>query len=70
MEKFLKKGHLDIIAQFKAIQVVNTTPQDIHPNLQLVLCKHQLVFETLQCLPTSHGDHDHGIPLIIGSQTP
>jgi hypothetical protein len=49
---------------------VDTTPQEIHPDLQLVLSKHQQVFETPQGLPPSHGEHDHGIPLIPGSQPP
>jgi hypothetical protein len=46
MEKLLKKGHSGIIAQFNAIQVVDTPPQEIHLDLQLVLSKHQQVFET------------------------
>jgi hypothetical protein len=29
-----------------------------------------LVFETPQGLPPSHGEHDHGIPLILGIQPP
>jgi hypothetical protein len=51
MEKPLKKGHSDIIAQFNAIQVVDSPPQEIHPDLQMVLSKHQQVFETPCGLP-------------------
>ena len=70
MEKLLKKGHSGIIAQFNAIQVVDTSPHKIHPNLQLVLTKHKSIFDTTQGLSPSCGEHDHGIPLISGSQPP
>jgi hypothetical protein len=70
MEKLLKKGHSGIISQFNAIQVMESLTQEIHPDLQLVLNKHHQVFETPKGLPPSHGEHDHGIPLIPGSQPP
>jgi hypothetical protein len=70
MEKLLKKGHSGIISQFNAIQVMDNPTQEIHPDLQLVLDKHHQVFETPKGLPPSRGEHDHGIPLIPGSQPP
>jgi hypothetical protein len=45
MDKLLKRGHSSIIAQFNAIQVVETTPLRIHPDFRLVLSKNQHVFE-------------------------
>lgn len=42
----------------------------MHLDLQMVLNKHKLVFETPYVLPPSHGEHDHGIPLILGSLPP
>ena len=33
MENLLNKGHLGVIAQYNSIQVVDTPPQEIHPNL-------------------------------------
>jgi hypothetical protein len=41
MEKLLKKGHLSIISQFNAHPIYGQPPQKIHPDLQLVLNKHQ-----------------------------
>jgi hypothetical protein len=70
MEKLLKKDHYDIISQFNSIQVMEILTQEIHPDLQLVLKKHHQVFETPKGLPPSRGEHDHGIPLILGSQQP
>ena len=64
MEKLLKKGHLGIIAQFNAIQVMESPTQEINPNLQCIPDKHHPVFETPKGLPLSHGEHNHGIPLI------
>jgi hypothetical protein len=43
---------------------------EIHPELQQVLDKHRHVFETPKSSPPSQGQHDHGIPLIPGSQPP
>jgi hypothetical protein len=70
MEILLKKYHWGIISQFNVIQVVVTPPWDIHPDLQLFLSKHQQVFETPCGLLSSHGEHYHGIPLVLGSQPP
>lgn len=70
MEKLLKKGHSNIISQFNAIQVMKSPTQEIHPYLQPVLDKPNQVFDTLKCSPTSHEEHDHSIPLILGSQQP
>ena len=70
MEKLLKKGYSGIIAQFNAIQVLDSQTQEVHADLQLVLNKHQQVFEIPKNLPPSRGEHDHGIPLILGSQPP
>jgi hypothetical protein len=44
MDKLLKKGHSGIIAQFHAIQILDSPTQEVHPDLQLVLNKHQRVF--------------------------
>jgi hypothetical protein len=68
MEKLLKKGHSNVIAQLHAIQATKTpsVPQD----LQTILSKHQVVFSTPQGLPPSHGFHDHSIPLVPGSLPP
>jgi hypothetical protein len=68
--ELLNEDHLGVIAQFNAIHVVGTTPQDIHPDFQLVLSKHQHVFEPPKYLPSSCGEHHHGIPLILGTQPP
>jgi len=46
MEKLLKKGHHGVIAQINSIQVHNQSSPTIHLNMQLVLDKHQMVFET------------------------
>jgi hypothetical protein len=70
MEKLLKKGHLGIVAQFHAIQAFETPSQPIHPNMQLVLAKHQSVFETFEGLPPSQGEHNHFIPFIPSSLPP
>jgi hypothetical protein len=61
MENILKKGHSGIVAQFHAIQAFETPSQPIHPDMQLVLAKHQSIFETPQGLPPSQGEHDHSI---------
>jgi hypothetical protein len=68
MEKIFKKGHSGIIAQLHSIQVVETPY--VHPNLQAILSKHQVIFSTPQGLPSSRGVHDHSIPLIPGSLHP
>lgn len=70
MEKLLKKCYSRSIAQFNAIQVLDSPTQEVHTDLQLVLNKHQKVFEIPNNLPPSRGEHDHGIPLIPGSQPP
>jgi hypothetical protein len=68
MKKMLKKGHSGVIAQLHTIHAIETlsVPQD----LQSILSKHQLVFSTPQRIPSSHGIHDHSIPLIRGSLPP
>ena len=38
--------------------------------MQVILTKHQQAFHTPRGLPTSRGEHDHGIPLIPSSQPP
>ena len=70
MEKILKKGHFDIIAQFHAIQRVEELQPKIPDDLQQVFDNHQQVFGTPKGLPPSRGEHDHEIPLILGSQPP
>jgi hypothetical protein len=53
MEKLLKRGHYGIIAQLHAIHVFEDSSSPIHSNLQLVLDKHQQVFE----LPQEYHPH-------------
>jgi len=45
MEKLLKKGHSDIIFQLHAIQSIETPSPTIYPDIQIILSKHQNVFE-------------------------
>jgi hypothetical protein len=68
MEKLLKKGHSNVIAQLHAIQATETPP--VLHGLQALLSKHQMVFSTPQGLPPSHGVHDHSIPLVPRSLPP
>jgi hypothetical protein len=70
MEKLLKKGHHGVISQLNAIQVQDQSSPAVHPDLQLVLDKHHRVFETPTDLPPSRGEHDHHIPLLLGSHPP
>jgi hypothetical protein len=70
MEKLLKKGHSGIIAQFHAIQVMEPSQQAIHPHMQQVISQYHIVFESPKGLPPSCGEHDHSIPLLLGSQPP
>jgi hypothetical protein len=44
MENFLHKGHSGIISQLHSIHVVETP--SMHPNLQVILSKHQAIFST------------------------
>jgi hypothetical protein len=62
MEKLLKKDHSDIVAQLHSIQAVETP--SMHPDLQAILSKHQVVFSTPPRLLSSRGVHDHSIPLV------
>ena len=48
MGKLLKNGKLGIVSQFHDIQAFETPSQPIPPDMQLVLSKHQSVFETPQ----------------------
>ena len=68
MEKLLKKAHSSIITQFNTIQVLDNLTPNICPNLQMALNKHHQVFETSRGVPSSCGENDHVIPLILGSQ--
>jgi hypothetical protein len=68
MEKLLKKGHSDVIAQLHAIQATEIPP--VPQDLQALLSKHQTVFSTPQGLPPSCGVHDHSIPLVPGILPP
>jgi hypothetical protein len=70
MEKLLKKGHHCLIAQFNVIQVTDQASQVVPPSLQLILEKYPKVFEVPTTLPPSRGEHDHIIPLLMGSQPP
>jgi hypothetical protein len=62
MENILKKIHSGIITQIHCIQAIEIP--SVHPNLQYILSKHQVVFST------SRGVHDNSIPLISGNLTP
>jgi len=66
----LKNGHDASIAQFHVIQGVEDPILDIHLDMQMLLDKHQQIFETPKGLPPSRGEHDHNIHLIPGSQPP
>jgi len=68
MEKLLKKGHFDIIAQLNSIQIVETT--SMHPDLQSIVSKHHTIFSIPHVLPPSSGVHDHSIPLVLESIPP
>jgi hypothetical protein len=68
MENLLKKGHSGIIAQLHSIQAIETP--SMHPDLQAILSKHQVVFSTHWGLPPSHGVHDHSIPLVPNNLPP
>jgi len=68
MEKMLKKYHHGVIAQFYAIHVHDHTSLVVPPSLQLMLDKYPMVFEVPTDLPPSRGEHDHNIPLLLGSQ--
>eukprot|EP00253_Pinus_taeda_P031748 PITA_31748 len=70
MEKLLKKGNHGVVAQFNAIQVVETKPSPIHPEMQQILNNHLPVFDKPQGLPPSRGEHDHSITLVPGAQPP
>eukprot|EP00253_Pinus_taeda_P024850 PITA_24850 len=70
MEKLLKKGHHGVVAQFNAIQVVETRPLPIHPEMQQLLNTHRMVFDKPHELPPSRGEHDHSITLVPGAQPP
>eukprot|EP00253_Pinus_taeda_P012385 PITA_12385 len=70
MEKLLKKGHHGVIAQFNAIQGVETKSLPIHPEMQQILNNHLPVFDKPHELPPSRGEHDHSIILVPGAQPP
>jgi hypothetical protein len=68
MENLLKKVHSNIISQLHSIQAIETPV--VHPDLQCIISKHQVVFSTPQGIPPYLGVHDHSIPLIPGSIPP
>lgn len=70
MEKLLKKGNHGVVAQFNAIQVVETKSLPIHPEMQQILNNHLPVFDKPHELPPSRGEHDHSITLVPGAQPP
>jgi hypothetical protein len=53
MKNILKNGHLGIVAQFYVIQSFEAPSQPIHHDMQLILAKHQFVFENPQGPPPS-----------------
>jgi hypothetical protein len=68
MEKILNKGHSGIIVQLYFIHAVETP--SVHPDLQAILSKHQVIFSTPWGLPPSCGVHDNSITLFPGSIPP
>jgi hypothetical protein len=69
MENLLKKCHSGIIVELHSIQAIETP--SMHPDLQYIIFKHQVVFSTPHILPPSCGTiHDHSIPLIPWSLPP
>jgi hypothetical protein len=70
MEKLLKKGHHGVLSQINVIQVSDPSSPIVHPDIQLVLEKHHRVFDMPTKLPPSQDEHDHNIPLLLGSQPP
>jgi hypothetical protein len=68
MEKLLKKGHSDIIAQLHSIKATETP--SVPPDLQSIISKHQFFFSTPKGIPPYHGFHDHSIPLITNRLPP
>eukprot|EP00253_Pinus_taeda_P017311 PITA_17311 len=70
MEKLLKKGHHQVIAQFNAIQVVEPNSLPIHPEMQQIINNHLAVFDKRHELPPSRGEHGHSITLVPGAQPP
>jgi hypothetical protein len=52
------------------MQALEATPITLPPNLQHVLDNNSLVFEVPKGIPPSQGDHDHIIPLLLGSEPP
>eukprot|EP00253_Pinus_taeda_P026265 PITA_26265 len=70
MEKLLKKGHHGVIAQFNAIQAIETKSLSIHPEMQWILNNQLLVFNKPHEIPPSRGEHDHSISLVPRTQPP
>jgi hypothetical protein len=69
MTKLLKKGHQDIIAQLRSLDVQTSKPS-IPQDLQRIIDKHSKVFEDIpKGLPPTR-NHDHEIRLILGSFSP
>jgi hypothetical protein len=68
MENLLKKGHSSIIPQLHSIQVVETP--FVHPDIQAIFSKHQVVVSNPLEIPPYRGVHDHSIPLVPGSLPP
>ena len=70
MGKLLNKGHSSIIAQLNCIQSFETPYKPIHFDLQLILSKDQVVFDTPQGLRSSCCVNDHFIPIILSNLFP
>eukprot|EP00253_Pinus_taeda_P011630 PITA_11630 len=70
MEKLLKKGNHGVVAQFNSIQVVETKPLPIHPEMQQILNNHLSFFDKPHELPPSREEHDHSITLVPRAQPP
>ena len=70
MDKLLKKGHAGIVSQLHALKLCETPALELPSEMQQVLDTYNSVFDLPIGLPPSHGEHDHSIPLIPGSQPP
>eukprot|EP00253_Pinus_taeda_P016898 PITA_16898 len=67
MEKLLEKGNHGVVAQFNAIQGVETKQPPLHPEMQQILNNHMPVLDKPHGLPPSRGEHDHSITLVPGA---
>eukprot|EP00253_Pinus_taeda_P019281 PITA_19281 len=63
MEKLLKKGNHGVVVQFNAIQVVETKPPPLHPEMQQILNNHLIGSLQASRAFTLARENDHSITL-------